>query len=362
GVFRSPDGDKPYNDMEFYLVVRGNDWANEKVYGRRLHRLAKTLSHEAGVEVEFKIISRATLQHAPVSMFYYDLVSAHRWVLGDESLLAGAEHHRHGRDISQSEATRLLMNRCTGLLFAKEKLERSRMSDEDADFIFRNISKARLALGDAVLTMFRQYHWSCLVRNRRLNDLEIDENLPWLSEVRRQHELGVHFKLHPTPPPARSVLQSEFDKTSALAQQVWLWLENRRLDCHFLSMRGYALSSLNKCPETDPDRNRLINARIFGFHTYIQTTSEHHPRERVLNALAILLWLPWQEKIDLRRHLEKQLRHDMSVTEAAWFALTHAPKVLSAIPRVGKYFKAFQFPAPRFNFTEAYRNLWAQVR
>lgn len=362
GVFRSATGDLPYNDLEFYVFVRGSDWLNEQIYGRRLHRLARTLSHEAGIEVEFKVVSCATLQAAPVSMFYYDLVSAHRWVLGDESLLARCGHHRHARDIPAAEATRLLMNRCTGLLLAREKLERARVNDEDADFVFRNIAKARLALGDAVLTVFRQYHWSCLVRNRRLNELEIDENLSWLPEVQQGHEAGVHFKLHPTPPPSRAVLQAELERVTALAQQVWLWLENRRLDCHFLSMRGYALSSLNKCPETNPERNRLVNARIFGFHTYILTTSEHHPRERALIALAILLWLPWREKDDLRHHLEKQLERDMSVTESARFAIATAIKTFSDAPGIGKFVKPFRFNPRRFDFMTAYRSLWNAVK
>src|SRR5260221_1704182 len=132
-------------------------------------------------------------------MFYYDLVSAHRWFLGDESLLSGCEHHRHGGDVPMSEATRLLMNRCSGLLLAKEKLESKFFGDEDADFVVRNIAKAQLALGDAVLTAFGQYHWSALVRNRRLLELEPEENLNWFSEVRRQHENGLKFKFHPQP-------------------------------------------------------------------------------------------------------------------------------------------------------------------
>src|SRR5438270_3732098 len=138
GVFRTPNGDQPYNDMEFYVLLRGNDWVNGQVYNRPLHRFARTLSREANVEIEFKIVSRAALRKAPVSMFYYDLASGHRWVLGDESLLAGTDHHRHARDIPAAEATRLLMNRCTGLLFAGEKLGRDRLNEEDADFVCRN--------------------------------------------------------------------------------------------------------------------------------------------------------------------------------------------------------------------------------
>jgi hypothetical protein len=195
-----------------------------------------------------------------------------------------------------------------------------------------------------------------------LLELEVDENLPWLSEVRHYHETGLKFKFHPQINISRDVLQSEHEKISALAQQVWLWLENRRLDCHFLSMRGYALSTLNKCPETDIEHNKLVNAKIFGFHSYFKTRSEHHPRERVLDALAILLWLPWREKSDLQRALEKQLKRDMSVGEFFQSAIVGAVKVLSKLPKIGKFFGEFEIVSSQFDFTAAYQKLWSAVK
>lgn len=362
GVLRTEKGDRPYNDLEFYILARGSDWLNEKIYGRRLRRFAKKLAHEIGIEIEFKIISHKTLRQSPASMFYYDLVSAHRWFLGDESLLADCAHHRHGRDIPLYEATRLLMNRCSGLLLAKGKLTGEKFTDDVADFVSRNIAKAQLAMGDAVLTVFGQYHWSALVRNRRLLELEPDENLSWFSEIRHQHEGGLKFKFHPQPIRSRALLQMEFEKVSALAQQIWLWLENRRLDCHFLSMRGYALSSLDKCPETGARRNRLVNANIFGFHAWFKPRSERHPRERILNALTILLWLPWREKKELRRCLEKQLERDMSVGEFFRLAAGKTMKILSALPSVGKIFKWLEIsPRPK-NFAREYEKLWCAVK
>src|SRR6185437_9104970 len=97
-------------------------------------------------------------------------------------------------------------------------------------------------------------------------------------------------------------------------------------------MRGYALSTLNKCPETNVEHNKLVNAKIFGFHSYFRTRSEHHPRERVLDALAILLWLPWHEKSDLQHCLERQLKHDMSVGEFFEWAIVRSVKLLSKLP------------------------------
>src|SRR3989442_3228826 len=119
-------------------------------------------------------------------MFYYDLVTRHHRLWGDEALLAGCDHHRDGGRIPLYEATRLLMNRCSGLLFAKERLQRDRFTHDDADFVSRNLAKAQLAFGDAVLTVNGQYHWSCRERHQRLMNLSVPDDLPWLAEVRNQ--------------------------------------------------------------------------------------------------------------------------------------------------------------------------------
>src|SRR2546430_11696875 len=63
----------------------------------------------------------AKLRRSGRGMFYYDLVLGHKWIIGEDKLLAGCEHHRQADLIPRWEATRLLMNRCSGLLFRSEE-------------------------------------------------------------------------------------------------------------------------------------------------------------------------------------------------------------------------------------------------
>src|SRR6478609_2728898 len=130
GVLKTEADDQPYNDLEFYVCVRGNRFINEHCYREPLHQLAVRLSAIAGIEVEFKIISLTHLRRSTPSMIYYDLVMGHRWLWGDDCLLAGFEHHRNAGLIPLHEATRLLMNRCSGLLFAREKLHHETFTTE----------------------------------------------------------------------------------------------------------------------------------------------------------------------------------------------------------------------------------------
>jgi hypothetical protein len=308
GVLKTPAGDQPYNDLEFYVFVRRHPWLNDRRYGRALHQLGADLEGAAGVELEFKIISTAILQNSPPSLFFHDLIVGHRWLMGDDGLLAGCEHHREGQFLPLSEATRLLMNRCSGLLFAQERLERARFQPEDADFVARNIAKTELALGDAILIAFGKYHWSCRERERRLRDLADPCGLECLDEVRQRHAAGIAFKLLPHRSEAsREVLAARLEAIKPLALTVWLWLENRRLDGVFGSALDYVSSEINKWPGSGCLRNWAANVRVFGLRALVTPRSLRHPRERILNALVRLLWGHRGDSRDLNRALQREL-------------------------------------------------------
>ncbi len=294
GVLRGPAGDRPYNDLEFYVAIRGNRHLNEFRYQRRLEVLGEILSHLADAEVEFKITSLAELAARPISMFSYDLISGHRRLWGMASgRLPGCDHHKRPQDIPPAEAARLLMNRCSGLLFARVELGREPLAPAAADFVRRNIAKVQLACGDAVLAAVGQYHWSCLERHRRLERLALAEPSPWLDAVLSHHGTGVEFKLHPTagglPHGALTTLHGEI---AALSLQCWLRLEARRLGRAFPSARAYAEDAGDQCPESSPPINLLLNLRNFGFRLQIHPSPWRHPRQRIFRSMALLLWEP----------------------------------------------------------------------
>ena len=291
GVLRTPVGDRPYNDLEYYVCVRGDRFFSRRRWQSQLHDLAAEMTTRAGIDVEFQVVSRDSLCRSRVNMFYYDLIAGHRWIWGDRTLLGACGHLRSARAIPALEATRLLMNRCTGLLLARQKLQRTCLDADDADFIGRNIAKAQLALGDAVLTAFGEYDWSCLERATRLKRLLACRNFPWSNAVGHHHAAGLKFKLHPRRTMAGlRALDERHAEITALAREVWLWLENRRLGQNFRSPREYAFSSVNKCPKTPAWRNCLLNLHAFRSPVFLGNTAHHHPRERLFHALAVLLW------------------------------------------------------------------------
>ncbi|HVK57909.1 MAG TPA: hypothetical protein VM735_03945, partial [Candidatus Kapabacteria bacterium] len=53
GVLNTAEGDRPYNDLEFYIIHHGSDLLVERLYKSRVHEIAEDLTHAAGIEVEF---------------------------------------------------------------------------------------------------------------------------------------------------------------------------------------------------------------------------------------------------------------------------------------------------------------------
>jgi hypothetical protein len=308
GVLKTTAVDEPYNDLEFYLCLRGNLFANQRKFFHAFHHLGESLSRDAHIEVEFKLASLDKLRREAHTMFFYDLANGHRVILGDRDVLAGLEPD--GKDIPLFEATRLLMNRCSGLLFANEKLQHDPFTADDADFIGRNQAKAQLAFGDVVLAAERQYHWSCRTRHEHLQKLS--SNAPHLGKIRCHHALGMEFKLHPQKKSGATdaflPLQMELMQ---LGLELWLWLESRRLNKHFPSISDYAFSSVRKCPETNAARNFLINGFKCQSAAFSAGKTFRYPRERLLEALPLLLWETPMSPEHLNR-IQKNLQTDAS--------------------------------------------------
>lgn len=295
GVLRGNAGDRPYNDMELYVAIKGSRHLNEIRYGRRLEVFGEIMAHLADAEVEFKVTSLSEMAAGPVSMFSYDLAAGHRILWGgtSEDLLAGMDLHRCAENIPQSEATRLLMNRCSGLLFARAELEKDSLSPSAADFVRRNVAKAQLACGDALLAAQGRYHWSCRERHRRLEHFVRERRSAWFNEALRLHALGVEFKLHPESGEVpRGLLAERHAEVSSFAQKCWLWLEARRLGRPFPTARSYAEAACDGCPGSSPILNVLLNLRADGFRPRARPSPWRHPRQRIFRSLALLLWEP----------------------------------------------------------------------
>lgn len=286
GVFRESKVGLPYNDVEFFVFVRGNRFLARRRWDDAVSAIGHELTERFGIEVEFRLLGSNEIQTAAPSMFYYNLIGRHRWVLGSDELLENCDHHRDPSTLGHEDASRLLIDRASGLLFAKARLRKDILHETDIDFIFRNISRAQLAIGDAVLTSRGEYHWSCLVRHERLCRLSVDPTI--ISD----HEAGLEFKLHPF----RTTLSIEdltelHQSISHRVKATFLEIESQRLDQVFPDSRTY----FNYHPKiATGNRNRVMNFRDRGLSGLLDTS---HPREDLLNIVCQGLWEPANKRL-----------------------------------------------------------------
>ena len=261
GIFRTARKASPqlYNDLEFYLILRN---------GTSLRAPTAWIQHQShsgdeqlGIEVEFKILHENALRNAHPSMFFYDLVAAHRFVAGSPDFIATLPARLQDPTlIPPEEATRLLFNRGAGLFFSKVALQRS---DERLTngFIERNHAKVRLALADAVLALNGQYHYSCRERHLRLSS-RLDQIPPDWDTLCEWHREGVEFKLTPRHThPSRTELEQQQAEIVRLWLQTFLWLESIRLKTVFTSPEQYARTPALLFPKTNRFRNMALALR-----------------------------------------------------------------------------------------------------
>ena len=248
-----------YNDLEFYLVL--HDPAAEPAAQHWCHDEAHRGEEEIGIEVEFKVLALAALQGAGPSMFYYDLLAAHRLVWGGAALVAALPVRlRDAALIPAHEAARLLFNRGTGLYFCARQLGENG-PPPDSGFIERNHAKVRLALADAVLALNGRYHFSARTRHDRLAE-PLAQTPPDWPQLKSWHAAAVAFKFHPRHEnPPLEILRARQTELTAAWSAVFLWVESHRLRHDFHTATDYATYPGRLFPEFPPARNFLLHLR-----------------------------------------------------------------------------------------------------
>ncbi|MBQ7695422.1 MAG: hypothetical protein IJT50_09900 [Lentisphaeria bacterium] len=194
GVLHTETGDALYNDLDFFVFASGAGRALMDRIDRALRELARPWTEKLGVAVDFGPVKNCgTLKKVASTLMFQELLRGWKPVWGTPELekwIPAAD----SRELPFSEAARLLLNRGMGLVFAGERL---RAGDTDADFIVRNMNKALLGAGDALLIAAGEYRWRGPERVNRFRAWAAEEKLP--AEYVALYEKAFRFKLEPLP-------------------------------------------------------------------------------------------------------------------------------------------------------------------
>ena len=194
GVRHTPDGGRLYNDLDFFVFADGASIHEAGRIDRELKNLSGRWEKQLGIAVDFGPVKNLTaLRKVSSTLMYQELRRGWRPVWGEadpERWIPALEP----AEIPFSEAVRLLLNRGMGLIFAGERLARK---SQEADFIVRNMNKAVLGCGDALLLAAGKYAWKCSERAAAFDRYAEENRLP--AEYAEAYRNAVRYKLEPVP-------------------------------------------------------------------------------------------------------------------------------------------------------------------
>ena len=192
GVLRTPAGNRLYNDLDFFVFTRSADSRTAARIDAALKQLSASREKDLGIAVDFgpaKNIS--SLKNVASTLMFQELRRGWVPVWGEADLENWIPPLPPAR-LPRSEAVRLLLNRGMGLIFAGEYLKEERL---DPDFIVRNMNKAVLGGGDALLLASGLYRWRGEDRVEAFAGYVRDEGLP--SDWASLYERAFRWKLEP---------------------------------------------------------------------------------------------------------------------------------------------------------------------
>ena len=158
GYGRGEGGVKPdgtlSNDLDFFAIAaEGSTDRDADAIARTLAPLGATWTARLGIDIDFTAKAPFRLRHDADRLMVQELIRGYAdvWGAPGETLFATIPR-RDASALPWTEAIRLLANRGMGLLFAREPTR-------TPDFVARNITKAVLGSGDALLISRHAYRW-----------------------------------------------------------------------------------------------------------------------------------------------------------------------------------------------------------
>jgi hypothetical protein len=279
GVWKVAGQECPYNDLDLVIVqTHRRPLPGLEAVRRKYHELLR-------IDVDFsRPLTTADVRGWEHRLMWHDLVNGHRVLSGPADLLDRLAPQEIRTPVPLVEASRLLLNRGAGLLWA-DRIERGVEPAPDAEFVRRNIQKAILALGDALLIEARTFTTACVPRLANLAKCAVSPVKPRLLAL---YGRALEFKLSPDLGPDEKVPDPETAEAVALWGETFLFVERRRLARPFETLQDYVCwdgirepgeHALTKLP-----RNLWVNAKA-------GRLAARYPREDLYRILPQVLGL-----------------------------------------------------------------------
>ncbi len=280
----------PYNDYDYFLVVKGASRRAARKLQKQLQPLAHQLHRLVDVEVDVAVLRLEDIASLPFTLMHSEMQWGHQVIAGDINVLASMPP-MPWQTLPAGEFTRLMNNRGSLLLMNRQVLdETGDVAAHETEQFYRYIFKAVLACGDTWLAMHDRYHPSYHEKLDRLEQMSIYPVANFMILYRE----AVRYKFNPVPEK-----YADEDPVNWQDRTVSCWLEtlrkfeSNRLGYDIGDWQQYASIEISKGQSESENalKNILITIRDFGLmHTMTHLfIARRYPRERMIGILPSLL-------------------------------------------------------------------------
>ena len=293
GVLLKSNGEMSlYNDFDIFVITSDVSRLRRRRINRALRNLSPDLSMTAGIDVDFSPAKNISdLKSSEFTMMWQELKHGHVVIYGPENILDRLPAFDLN-NMPHEELARLMLNRGTGLLLARQRMEESRLEDEDIDFIARNIWKAVMACGDSYMAIRHTYSSSYQLRSELFDAYKDD---PEITGFYHWYKASIEFKLKPVMP--------EIDKLQAILEQAveffarfYLYVFNVCLGSHGMNFPQIQ-KAFYECPPFAGNKtwrqrfkNLIINVLEVGTANFNLHLFFKYPRTRLFIVLPAILF------------------------------------------------------------------------
>jgi hypothetical protein len=301
GVIQVNGIEMPYNDLDFTLIVA----KKRKAPWHELKAIAAPHASELNIEVDFsRPLTLQDVECWPHWLMWYDLLNGHVTLKGDPNILIQHAPTSLRSPLPAIEATRLLLNRGAGLVWALRIAHGIEVAP-DGDFVRRNYYKCALALGDALLITYQRYTTKYLGRDRLLALLEQDEPEVRGFGLQSLYRDALRFKFRPDQVSSDPITDEDLRSIAEAWGTVFLHVEKVRTGSAWSSLQDYV--DWNGIREKDQHSVRKLLRNITR-EFQMGLWDWRYPREALYRQLPVLLDLVQHKDPDWAKASEHFLR------------------------------------------------------
>jgi hypothetical protein len=246
GVYKNKDGYQLVNDLDLAVFVEKNYYHVKRKYNSLIEKLVSDLQPYAkGLkQIDIQITNTWVYRFAPNLVANYEIKNGYKTIYGTMNL-SKIMPRLKAENLPLYDGTNYFRSRGSGMLLSAIYFLTNNLDNPKIRENFQiETQKACLAMGDAILLMAKQYHYSYQERLRRVKLLENNNNViprHLLEKVAKLYYWGSERKLRPSFEWAgnKTMIGKWFGVRNTFGE-FFLWFESRRLNKGFRNWLDYS--------------------------------------------------------------------------------------------------------------------------